>query len=314
VDDGTAGGVGWELIADRHEQPFIERTTVMVVLSAYAPGSIVAIISEISYNTVMNIEILANKLEIERWLRIDAALHLYELGDLDDFFWPHTKWFGLRRSGSLNALALLYAGTGLPVLLALASKEQASLSELLTQIRAALPERFYCHLSPGLELALRPAFALESHGQHCKMVLKRTDERNAIDTGDAVALGEHDLEELHAFYCQSYPGNWFDPRMLKTEQYFGIRIDGTLASVAGVHVYSPRYRVAGLGNIATHPKYRGMGLGTRVTAALCRQLSRSADIIGLNVKADNAAAIACYRRLGFVQNADYNEWMAQRVR
>src|SRR5438093_529591 len=83
--------------------------------------------------------------------------------------------------------------------------------------------------------------------------------------------------------------NWFDPRMLETGHYYGIRQDGTLLSIAGVHVYSPRYRVAALGNITTRPAARGHGLATLVTAKLCQELLRSVDEIGLNVRADNAS-------------------------
>ncbi|WP_223884319.1 hypothetical protein [Micromonospora craniellae] len=44
----------------------------------------------------------------------DPALHAYELGDLDDIFWPHTSWY---RRG--DAVALLYHGAVSPTLLAL---------------------------------------------------------------------------------------------------------------------------------------------------------------------------------------------------
>jgi ribosomal protein S18 acetylase RimI-like enzyme len=45
-----------------------------------------------------------------------------------------------------------------------------------------------------------------------------------------------------------------------------------------------------------------------VTSALCRRLRPEIDTIGLNVHADNDAAIACYRRLGFADVGSFNEW------
>ena len=91
--------------------------------------------------------------------------------------------------------------------------------------------------------------------------------------------------------------------------YFGIRNDTMLLSIAGVHVYSKKYRVAALGNIATHPEHRGKGYGTAVTARLCRELLEHVDTIGLNVGVDNTAAIKCYKKLGFEFTAVYNEIM-----
>ena len=85
-------------------------------------------------------------------------------------------------------------------------------------------------------------------------------------------------------YKESYPENWFDQRMLETNQYFGVWKDDKLVSIAGIHVYSEVYRVAALGNITTHPFYRNNGYGTLVTARLCQSLSEKVDHIGLNVK------------------------------
>jgi predicted GNAT family acetyltransferase len=78
-------------------------------------------------------------------------------------------------------------------------------------------------------------------------------------------------------------------------------------SVAGVHVYSEPYRVAALGNVATHTAHRGQGLATTAVAALCRNLLGTVDHVGLNVAADNTAAIRCYQRLGFRIIATYEE-------
>ena len=81
--------------------------------------------------------------------------------------------------------------------------------------------------------------------------------------------------------------------------------------VAGVHVHSPAMRVAALGNIATHTRARGRGLASAVTAALCHRLAPEVDLIGLNVAARNAAAIACYRRVGFEPIAEYEELLVE---
>jgi predicted GNAT family acetyltransferase len=95
--------------------------------------------------------------------------------------------------------------------------------------------------------------------------------------------------------------------MLEPGQYLGTFAGDEIVAVAGVHVYSERYRVAALGNVSTHSRHRGRGLGTAVTAALCRRLLGRVDRIGLNVKADNAAGRRCHEKLGFEVRAPYEE-------
>ena len=50
---------------------------------------------------------LGDRDAIAAFLRRNAAAHVYELGDLDDFDWPHTRWFGWERDGRLEQVALL---------------------------------------------------------------------------------------------------------------------------------------------------------------------------------------------------------------
>ena len=99
--------------------------------------------------------------------------------------------------------------------------------------------------------------------------------------------------------------------MLETNQYFGIMEDNRLASIAGIHVYSPEYRVAALGNTTTLPSQRNKGYARRVTARLCQSLMDEGMDVGLNVKADNKTAVSCYERVGFKVVATYEEFMVQ---
>ncbi|WP_225854415.1 GNAT family N-acetyltransferase [Micromonospora sp. ALFpr18c] len=45
-----------------------------------------------------------------------------------------------------------------------------------------------------------------------------------------------------------------------------------------------------------------------MVAGLCGRLRDSVTHVTLNVKADNAAAVRLYERVGFTRVADYDEW------
>jgi RimJ/RimL family protein N-acetyltransferase len=254
---------------------------------------------------------LHNREEIERFLRKNVYLYIYCIGDLDDFFWPYTTWYGLKTNGRIDAIALLYTGKSLPTLIAL-SDECDAMKELLGSIKHLLPGRFHAHLSPGVESVLLKAYDLDPHGEYYKMALRDRTAVSRYDCSGVVSLSGADMDDIQKFYEQSYPGNWFDSRMLDTGQYFGRREDAVLISVAGVHVCSARYKVAALGNIATLPSHRSKGHAKRVTARLCQSLSKQVTHIGLNAKVDNAAALSCYEKLGFKRVATYAEFNAQR--
>lgn len=250
--------------------------------------------------------------DIEAFFRRDAAVHLYELGDLDPFFWPHTRWFGLAgRDDKLRALALLYTGTDLPVLLALGRNDPDASAELVAAIAGQLPARLYSQLAVGLRPHLGERWRATPHGRHLKMELSDLPALAAADDAGVDRLGVADRPAIERLYQTSYPGNWFDARMLETGEYFGIWRGGALVCVAGVHVYSRQYRVAALGNVTTDQGHRGQGLARRAVARLCNSLLRHVDIVGLNVKADNAAAIRCYAGLGFREVSHYEEFMLE---
>ena len=256
----------------------------------------------------MKIERIHNKDEIEAFLRKNVGLHIYSIGDLDDFFWRNTLWYAVKKNDEIQDIALLYTGPSLTTLQAL-SEQVKTMQELLRLIFHELPNRFHAHLSPGVEEIFKEQFEIESCEKHFKMTLNNNLFPNHVDCSRVTRLTENDLDPMLQLYEEAYPSNWFDPRMLQTRQYFGIKIKNKLVSAAGIHVYSKKYRVAALGNIVTHPNYRGQGFAKSVTARLCRSLSENVDHIGLNVKADNTIAITLYEKLGFEITDHYYECM-----
>ena len=184
-------------------------------------------------NTLLKSVTLNDYEQIHSFLRKDAGLYLYQTGDLDEFFRPFTKWYGLERDGELKEIVLLYSGQEIATLIAL-SGNISEMEILLTQIKTELPDRFYTHLTPGLENSFRDDFKLRPHGEHLRMMLTDRSIINDIDTGNVEKLEETDLELIYQLYEENYKENWFDPRMLKTGQYFGIKKTDRLISIAGI--------------------------------------------------------------------------------
>lgn len=257
---------------------------------------------------------LQDKNELESFLRKNIPLHIYSIGDLDDFYWKYTSWYGLKDEGGLKAVVLLYKAVNPTVLLALCKDEELCyMNDLLTGILQVLPKKIYSHLTPGVENIFSKNFSILQNGNYCKMLLDIDKIPDDLDSEEVIRLSQYDINALNELYSLSYPDNSFDPRMLETGMYFGIREGEKIISVAGVHVFSKQYRIAALGNITTHRDHRGRGLGTKVTLRLCRELIKHADVIGLNVSVHNISAIKCYEKIGFKRIALYNEFMIEKV-
>jgi GNAT superfamily N-acetyltransferase len=261
----------------------------------------------VQYSQVMKIKPIKNRSQLADYFHQDILLHLYSLGDLDDFYWPNTSYYGIQTSKGIDKVVLLYQGEGLPILLALSKPGELD-EEYIAELVQIIPPRVYAHLSPGLEEIFSKTYSIVTHGSHYKMGLVDYSQIEEINITNIVPITENDLAELQFLYQISYPGNAFDPRMILTGQYFGYRMNNRLLSVGGVHVYSPAYRVAALGNITTHPDFRNQGFGKAVTAKLCLSLRDKVDVIGLNVKQDNQAALCVYQSLGFNISVEYGEF------
>ncbi|MDX9991127.1 MAG: GNAT family N-acetyltransferase [Anaerolineales bacterium] len=88
--------------------------------------------------------------------------------------------------------------------------------------------------------------------------------------------------------------------------------DGKLVgNVSLIPFHRPGRRIYLIANVATHPDYRGRGIGRILTAmAVERAQEKNANSLWLHVRDDNPAAIKIYHNLGFRERMRRTGWYA----
>lgn len=118
-----------------------------------------------------------------------------------------------------------------------------------------------------------------------------------------VPLGEADADEMLALATLTEPG----PFLRNTYQmgrFFGIRIDGRLAAMAG-----ERFRFAGyteVSGVCTHPDFRGRGLARCLSRHVAARIAARGETAILHAWKKNIPAITLYETLGFKLRCDVN--------
>jgi ribosomal protein S18 acetylase RimI-like enzyme len=109
-------------------------------------------------------------------------------------------------------------------------------------------------------------------------------------------LGEADTAEMAALAHATEPGPWGSKTHLYGD-YYGIRIDGRLASMAGERLRLPGF--AELSGVSTWPEFRGQGLAAALARRVVRGFLERGDTPFLHCYAANVGAVALYEKLGF---------------
>ncbi len=130
--------------------------------------------------------------------------------------------------------------------------------------------------------------------------------------GQAKRLAGREIGQINRLYSAEGGAASYTSRHIDQGVYYGVIADGKLVSIAGTHVDSPGERVAVVGNVFTHPAYRGGGLATIATSAVTASLLAHCDLLALTVEAGNAPALAVYKRLGYRQVCTLYETAAVR--
>ncbi len=144
-----------------------------------------------------------------------------------------------------------------------------------------------------------PAGVSETRKLCLQMVWERLAPVEAIFSVDE--LGESDAAEMLALALLTKPGP-FRARTYTMGRFVGVREDGKLIAMAGERMHMPGYRE--ISAVCTHPEFRGRGLGAALMSVVGTRMMQEGDQPFLHSYADNAGAVALYRKLGFVVRAE----------
>ena len=111
-----------------------------------------------------------------------------------------------------------------------------------------------------------------------------------------LALTDEDGPEMLALAQLTEPGP-FLARTHTMGRFFGVRIQGRLAAMAGERMhFTGATEVSG---VCTHPDFRGRGLARRLSSVVAHAIQQRGEQAFLHAWTSNHAAIALYESLGF---------------
>jgi GNAT superfamily N-acetyltransferase len=245
---------------------------------------------------------LTNRSHIQAYLETDRLYAAYAIGDLEPGLFELCEWTGSVVDDRLDALALHYHGLEPPALFVMGSV--SGLRAILGQ--ASGPRRVYLTCREERLSVTREFYAWEQVIPMFRMVLPPAS-FSPVE-GHCLRLGTKHAEQLVALYALGGGAVAFSPSQIAGGVFYGASADGQLVAAAGTHLVSPTYGVAAVGNVFTHPEYRGRGYGSATTTAVVAELLalEIRDVV-LNVGQENDRAISIYERLGFERYCPFLE-------
>jgi ribosomal protein S18 acetylase RimI-like enzyme len=115
-----------------------------------------------------------------------------------------------------------------------------------------------------------------------------------------IRLSKADVPEMLALTKLTNPGP-FGARTHELGDYFGIRVAGTLAAMAGERLRLPGYTEVSA--VCTHPDHLGHGYASAVMGVVMDNICSRGELPILHVLPENTRAIQVYERLGFTKRA-----------
>lgn len=217
----------------------------------------------------------------------------YALGQLETALLPRTRWFWAR--GTTGTGLVLHSRGGLGDATFVMGDPDA-----VAAILSIHPgnTHTYATCQPQHLDALRHVYRLANTQPMIRMSVV-ADRFAAVERPNTVALSGVDIRRVNSLYGSEGGPSYYVPEHIDGGVYRGIVSEGRLVAVAGTHVVSRQERVAVVGNVFTHPAYRGRGFATAATSAVTEVLLEYCDHVVLTVDANNAPAVAAYSRLGY---------------
>ena len=119
-----------------------------------------------------------------------------------------------------------------------------------------------------------------------------------------------DAAEMLALASLTRPGP-FTLKALSLGDFWGVKINGRLAAMAGERMKQPGY--SELSGVCSHPDFRGGGLGRLLSVFVSNRIMARGEVPCLHAYANNANAIGLYESIGFRLRSKMNVAVVQRA-
>ena len=244
---------------------------------------------------------LKQRRDVRAWLSVDRPFSAYALGHLEGGLLEYARfWVAEGRGGSglvmhASALGQSMVTVGDPA--AIAAIVSVHPGPRATYLTTAASE----HVD-----ALRDAYLVGEVLAMRRMSVTHPDFTPV--SGLTRRLRGRDANRINWLYSLEGGRGRYVPAAIEQAIYYGVVEGDLLVSVAGTHIVAPNEGVAVVGNVYTHPEYRGRGYAERVTSAVSTELfERGCGEVVLTVDPLNTPAVAAYTHLGFRPGAEVVE-------
>lgn len=227
------------------------------------------------------------------WPRVEYTA--YALGQLEPGLVERTKWY--RATGETGAGLVLHSQGGLGDATFMMG-DAGAVAAILSIYPG--PAQTYVTCQAHHVEALRRSYRLAAQLPMMRMGVTR-GAFQPVSTYPAVPLSGLDIRRINALYSTEGGPSYYVPEHIDAGVYRGIVVEGRLVAIAGTHVVSRHEGVAVIGNVFTHPAYRGHGYATMATSAVSQVLLEFCDHVVLTVDPSNAPAIRAYQNLGYAE-------------
>lgn len=252
---------------------------------------------------------LADRRRIHELLEKSRAFNAYALAHLQGSLFPLATFHVAESNGSTAVLMQARGGLGPATHVFGDPKLVPALVQLHPGARGSMLTCQPDHIDPLLE-----AFNLWRPQTMLRMRVERGTFAPPADRGPVRRLLAADGPELNRLYSLEGDGITYSGKHIRDGLYFGALHRGKVVAAAGTHIYARGARVAVIGNVFTHPDFRGRGLATACTAAATAQALEDCDLVVLSVDPANRSARHVYDGLGYQETGRIVEATATRRR
>ncbi len=246
-----------------------------------------------------------DRVQLARTLQSDRYNAAYALAQLDDDAWPDAEFYSCAASGGEAVVCHSYGGLGYASTLS----GPAVGVEAILGLHPGFPNTFAIAGIHHRE-ALERIYTFRHITRMSRMLVTRESFRPSRQPAQPMVAAHADL--LNRLYNAEGDPTHYRPEHIAEGCYWGVTDEERLVAVAGTHAIGRSHGIAILGNVFTHPRYRGRGHATAATSAVTAALLEQVDEVVLSVNPDNIHAVRAYDRLGYRQVGEIIEASATR--